>query len=137
MHQIVYTSTAQNTLTDEDLRTILETSRQNNSQRGVTGLLLFKEGRFLQVLEGDEETLRGLYETIQADDRHYNVVLLFEEETPGREFGEWAMGFSESLDNMPDEGVSTFFEEGFTLDAMMDQSRVKAFLHVFRGIARG
>ena len=138
MHQLVYTSTAQKGLTNDELMTILQTSRENNSQRDITGLLLYKQGRFLQVLEGAQEDLHSLYETIQADERHYNVKLLFEQDTAGREFGEWAMGFSDSLDTLNAEGVSDFFQEDFTIESLLnDTSRVKAFLHIFRGIARG
>ncbi len=66
MFFLVYVSSATRPFSGEDLRALLATCRKNNAELGVTGMLLYKDGNFMQVLEGDEEAVRGLYEKIPA-----------------------------------------------------------------------
>lgn len=56
-------------------------------------MLLYGEGTFIQVLEGDEETLEQTYKVITADPRHKNIIKMSEGEITERNFGEWTMGF--------------------------------------------
>ncbi len=55
---LVYVSSATLLFPGEDLRALLATSRKNNAELGVTGMLLYKDGNFIQILEGDEEAVR-------------------------------------------------------------------------------
>jgi hypothetical protein len=73
------------------LRVLLETCRKNNAALGVTGMLLYKDGNFRQVLEGDEGAMRGLYERIAADPRHNGEISLQEGFAEERQFptGPW------------------------------------------------
>lgn len=59
-----------------DLSAIVSTSARNNARRRVTGALALHDGVFIQVLEGEPETLNDLMDTISADDRHRNVRVL-------------------------------------------------------------
>ena len=70
---------------------IFATARRNNRKLDVTGALMISDGAFVQVLEGDETTVRALYARIGGDDRHQDVTLLREEQVDGRTFGRWAM----------------------------------------------
>ncbi|MDN5855504.1 MAG: BLUF domain-containing protein [Actinomycetia bacterium] len=74
-----------------ELGSIFSASRSGNSGKGVTGALFTHGDWFVQTLEGDETTVRGLYDHLQHDDRHEKISLLFAEEVPGRVFGRWAM----------------------------------------------
>ena len=76
----------------ELLATILKQSQANNARCGVTGLLCFSGGVFLQVLEGGRDRVNALYRRICADARHTDVVLLSYEEICERRFGGWSMG---------------------------------------------
>ncbi len=76
------------------LEHILAASRRNNAQDGVTGALLYFEGNFAQVLEGDFDAVQRTFERIQADDRHDDVVLLQAQPIENRMFGEWAMALA-------------------------------------------
>ena len=78
--QLVYASAETTPFSDEDLMALLEQSRAANEARGVTGMLLYHEGSFIQALEGDPETVRALYEKITHDGRHHNERLLYEVE---------------------------------------------------------
>ncbi|MEN9996130.1 MAG: Blue light- and temperature-regulated antirepressor YcgF [Pseudomonadota bacterium] len=71
---------------------ILAQSRQFNPSTGITGILVYGGGIFLQAIEGGREAVSDLYGHIQKDARHKNVVLLHYEEISERRFGGWTMG---------------------------------------------
>lgn len=79
--------------TDEKLQSLLKTARRNNNRLGVTGMLLYHNGSFLQVLEGQESVVDALYERIKQDDRHRACMIVARLKVPEREFGNWSMGF--------------------------------------------
>ena len=72
----MYESTATQAMTDAKLWTLLQQARSNNEARGITGLLLYASGHFLQVLEGPEQVVRRLFDTIQDDPQHTNIETL-------------------------------------------------------------
>ena len=72
---------------------ILAAARSNNSRRGVTGALLFSDGCFAQVLEGAQEDVEFIFETIQCDPRHRDVTIMHLHEIEERSFGQWSMAF--------------------------------------------
>lgn len=91
--QLCYASTATRELTREDLLEILTLARQHNARQGITGLLLFQGGHFLQVLEGEADPVRQLFTHICEDERHHQVILLFEELVSQSQYPDWSMGF--------------------------------------------
>ncbi len=91
--QIGYVSTESYAMTPKDLIALLEVSRKNNAQRDITGLLLYRETAFFQVLEGTEAQVKAAFEAISKDRRHHTVDVLFEGNTTNREFADWRMGF--------------------------------------------
>lgn len=93
MHYLVYISAAAYLMDDEDLTEILEVSRRNNTKLDVTGLLLYHDGNFIQVLEGEKDVIKGLYETITIDNRHAYVFKMLEGSLEKRNFPDWSMGF--------------------------------------------
>lgn len=90
---VVYSSVATAPFHDADLAELLAVSRANNEPRGLTGLLLSRDGQFMQVLEGPERAVRELLATIAADPRHSGVWTLDEEVVEHRRFASWAMGY--------------------------------------------
>jgi len=93
MHYLVYLSAAAPFFQEEDLKTILIKSRENNAKAGITGLLLFHEGNFIQVLEGNKDEIHALYKKIGFDTRHKLLIKLVDEPTDKRNFPEWSMGY--------------------------------------------
>lgn len=73
---------------------ILAKAHKNNPDLGVTGALLYSGGYFCQVIEGDDEALEELFETIQGDDRHGEITILHFEPIEKRVFSEWSMAFA-------------------------------------------
>jgi hypothetical protein len=76
MFHIVYASSALQLFTKPELQTLLEKARQNNAKLNVTGMLLYKDGNFMQALEGDMEVVTKLAGTIERDLRHKGVLIL-------------------------------------------------------------
>ncbi len=95
LYHLIYQSRAVTPFTDAELAALLLCCRTNNRQLHVTGLLLHApDGRFLQILEGEEADVRQLYyEHILSDPRHYQCQVLGEGSCAERSFADWSMGF--------------------------------------------
>ena len=91
--QLTYHSVANPDLSEQDIKDIMEVSVKNNADSGITGCLMYNKGFFLQILEGDEQKVRDLFETISLDDRNDQVTLLSTDESQFRIFKEWAMAY--------------------------------------------
>jgi hypothetical protein len=89
--RLTYVSSASRGFAPAELEAILAAARANNAAEGVTGLLLFHDGNFLQTLEGDEQAVRRIYARIECDPRHGGCIVLERRSVPSRLFGEWAM----------------------------------------------
>lgn len=93
MISLIYVSTAVHLLSYDELQDILEVSQRNNETGPVTGLLLYKDGNFMQVLEGPEEAVMNIFGKIQKDTRHKDITLLSITPIAEREFADWRMAF--------------------------------------------
>ena len=93
MHQVVYSSAAVAPFSEAELTALLARARVNNERLGVTGILLYHDGSFLQVLEGQEPVLDALLQVISGDKRHHRVVQLLKRQIETRHFDQWRMGF--------------------------------------------
>jgi hypothetical protein len=93
MLQLAYVSSTQPLLNGPDIADLLIKSRANNARLGVTGILLYKAGCVLQVLEGGEAEVTALFEAIRTDRRHRSVLLLFQRRIESPDFPDWRMAF--------------------------------------------
>ena len=98
MLQMIYTSVASRKFSADELKELLVIARRNNSRDGITGMLLYKDGNFLQLLEGEESLVRDVYATIACDTRHFDSMIMMEEEVSERVFADWKMGFHDLSD---------------------------------------
>ena len=89
--RLLYASRAVDPSADS-IEAILSQSRQYNPTCGITGILCYGGGIFLQAIEGGRSAVSELYGHIQKDARHKDVVLLHYEEISERRFGGWTMG---------------------------------------------
>jgi hypothetical protein len=92
-YHLIYTSTAVERLSQSDLVELLKISRRNNEASGLTGMLLYRDGMYLQFLEGRRSDIAGLLERLQNDPRHCGMHVLRESNLPARLFPEWTMAF--------------------------------------------
>jgi hypothetical protein len=95
---LVYASESSRKISKKGLLEILAQSREANKKTDITGMLLFKDGHFLQVLEGEENAVRELFARISRDPRHVKVRTLAEGVRERRSFVDWSMGFRDLSD---------------------------------------
>lgn len=77
-----------------NIESILAVSRENNRRAGISGALLFSDGCFAQVLEGDLDAVGEAFERIQCDERHSDVTVLQSGPILARDFPSWSMAFA-------------------------------------------
>ena len=90
--RLLYVSRAVSPDSPEVIESILADSRAHNLGQGITGILCYGGGIFLQAIEGGRAQVNALYNHIVTDKRHQDVVLLHYEEISERHFGGWTMG---------------------------------------------
>ena len=132
---LVYVSESVVPFSKENLSELLTKSRENNSRLGITGMLLFKDGNFLQVLEGEREKVHDLYQRIRRDPRHSKLTGLFEGSLTERDFPDWSMGFHDlgSPQTIRIPGSNHFLHTSLTTaDLASDPSRAKKLLLLFK-----
>jgi hypothetical protein len=135
MFSLVYVSSAAREFSERDLVELLERSRAKNQRLGITGMLLYKDGNFIQALEGQAEAVDGLFTVIRRDPRHRDVIRLVRREIKEREFADWSMGFRNLSDpglrSVP--GFAEFLNEPLDAEGFRyDSSRARRLLDVFR-----
>lgn len=111
---LVYASAATTEVGLDEVKQIIKTSLTNNYASNITGMLLYAEGSFIQLLEGDEQEVESLFMDIRQDPRHTDVVLLYKDPIERRYFGEWSMGLADlprkELASIP--GCRSFMDSG-------------------------
>jgi hypothetical protein len=113
---LLYVSTAVKLMSNEELLELLHVSHKNNASKNLTGMLVYKGGNFMQVLEGPEEDVMNAFQKIEQDERHKDVLILLKEPIVERQFADWKMAFvnmdDESIKNEP--AFSEFLQDEFT-----------------------
>ena len=85
-HAICYVSNADRHLTDSEINELLKTCEDNNNHFDIKGILLYSEGNFFQVLEGEKEKVTSLWNRIQKDSRHYGIITVINRTIPKGSF---------------------------------------------------
>lgn len=132
---LVYVSSAVKPFSNDELLELLEQSRQNNAKQNITGMLLYKDGNFMQVLEGDQDAVLNLYAKVARDPRHRGSLTMLKGSAPERQFPDWSMGFrnlnSAEVQNTP--GFSEFMNTSLTSkEFSSDVSRCQKLLLTFK-----
>lgn len=100
MKRIIYLSSATKFMSDFELNNLLEMARVNNKTKSITGLLLYIDGDFIQIIEGNDFEVNNLYSNIQFDKRHKNIICVSDEKITKRQFPDWSMGFNATSYNI-------------------------------------
>ena len=136
MIQMSYLSQASAPMSADQLLALLMQCRTNNTARGLTGMLLYGNGTFLQVIEGDEAVVDRLLGTIEADPRHVGMRRLSRKTIEHRQYADWSMGFERVTDDalrqidglrdfsVRDFNVETLADRHDVVDSLMDQYRI-------------
>jgi len=126
MYILVYASSAVSRFSSAQLGALLGQCRRNNQKLGVTGVLLYKSGHVLQVLEGEKDKLTTLLERIKRDPRHSGLIVLWQGEEQERQFSNWAMAFGDldapELVNAP--GYSDYLKANLSPKILQGDSKI-------------
>ena len=130
---LIYCSAASHPFSRNDLKDLLGRARLHNERHGITGMLLYADGSFFQVLEGAPADVDQLFDRISRDTRHDRVTIIIREPLAVRAFGEWTMGHAHLAPEELDEivGANDYFAAG---RSFMDvgEGRAKKLLAAFR-----
>ena len=94
MISITYVSSAVRRFRESTLQDLVEQCQANNKRLGVTGVLIYSEGNFMQVIEGPDLVTHALYDQIKCDDRHRDVTTINVQPLEVREFQYWSMAYN-------------------------------------------
>jgi hypothetical protein len=93
LYHLIYLSSATQEFDEASLDDLLDVARRNNASLGVSGMLLYNDGNFIQYVEGEEADVRALFARIAVDPRHSGVLTVSEGPVDHRVFADWSMGF--------------------------------------------
>ncbi|MEK6343585.1 MAG: BLUF domain-containing protein [Curtobacterium sp.] len=132
---LVYSSRAVVGFGLDALDELLVHARTANESVGITGLLLYKDHRFLQLLEGPETAVREKMTYITEDPRHDHVTVLLEEQVPERQFPGWTMGYAaeDALQHADVPGYRTTFDD---IDFLPDDHEAGPVVPALRELIR-
>ncbi len=135
MYQLIYVSSAVTPFSDEELKSLLVNCRSRNTSIEVTGLLLYKDGNFMQLLEGEREVLETLYTKISRDPRHRGLIVLIRQTIAERSFPNWSMGFrdlrNKEVQSLP--GYNQFMNTSLDSPTLSAPSQAERLFAVFKG----
>jgi hypothetical protein len=130
---VAYCSAASYRFSREGILELLDLARRNNARDGITGVLLYVDESFFQVLEGERTLIEALYAKIERDQRHCEMTKLIEKPIASRTFAGWSMGYAaltrEELAALP--GMNDFFKDGSSFDAL-PQGLARKLLEAFK-----
>ena len=124
LFHLIYVSTAVVSMNDSDLVNLLRQCRASNERHQITGMLLYKNGHFMQVLEGEEAKVIEVFSDVEKDMRHKSVDILRAEYIQHRDFPDWTMGFMNinNLDPSKTPGFTRFLELDFRSEYFAENS---------------
>jgi hypothetical protein len=114
-----------------DLEDILRVSRAWNADHDITGILLYKDGLFLQILEGPKNEVKSIFRSISQDTRHSVVTVVLEGDTDSRDFDGWLMGFRDLTNPELDSILEHLKEAPVTLPTPESTSRARRLMRLF------
>jgi len=138
MYRIVYVSSASKYFSIDEIDTMLELARDKNARAGITGMLLYKDGNFMQCLEGEEDAVTRLANTIKSDARHTGFLVLMQGPAERRLFPNTPMGFHDLEADPPTNhpGYTDFIDSPLTRSTFsLDPNRCLHFLRLFSPVA--
>ena len=138
IYSIIYVSSAIEPFSNEQLVDLLALARAKNSEKHITGMLLYHDGDFMQVIEGEKNAVLTLFAKLCLDPRHQNVMTLMEGEVEARSFSEWSMGFKVLSDDAAAslDGFDDFMKNPLSEEPLSGTSdKAKIMLRSFKKMA--
>ena len=114
LHEIVYVSLASEEMTSQELEALLIWCRLQNEKSQVTGVLIYHQREFLQLLEGEADVVTALFEKIEFDQRHQQVYKIWDGPISERSYPRWSMAFVDHalIEAVPQAVYPSWFSQG-------------------------
>lgn len=114
LHEIIYVSLASEDMTLQQLQALLTYCRGQNEKSAITGMLIYHQREFLQLLEGEAEVVTALFERITVDQRHQQVYKLWDGPISERSCARWSMALIDQalIDTTPQAEPPSWFHQG-------------------------
>ena len=130
---LIYSSAAVRPFSEDELTQLLSNARFKNDKLGLTGMLLYAEGSFFQVLEGRPDDVDALFDAIKNDERHSRVTVIIRESISKRAFANWTMGYADITPGEAGELLGADDLANIIHDSSdMQQGRAKKLLDAFK-----
>lgn len=123
MFYLIYVSSAVRLMDNVELLKLHEVSQKNNANSEITGMLLYQEGNFMQIIEGEEEHVLELFIKISMDKRHKDIYKIMSGPINKRNFDNWSMGFCNMNDTNYYSNYETFIQENIKLKTFEYESQ--------------
>ncbi|SMG30142.1 Sensors of blue-light using FAD [Marivirga sericea] len=125
LSQLVYVSDRKrNNSSEDEIDNILEACKKNNPDLGITGALLYSDKKFLQLVEGENGVVMGLYDKIKKDARHANCIMLSYVPIKEKTFPSWHMGSKKFDSNQIDYKTNISPEDKATFSKLLSGAEV-------------
>ncbi|MFI3137272.1 MAG: BLUF domain-containing protein [Methylococcaceae bacterium] len=131
---LVYASISTQKFSDEQLLSLLKKARNNNERLEITGMLLYRDGFFMQALEGDLDDIEELFKVIENDTRHKDQIVIYKKSIKERGFAKWTMGFNKISEKNIEtiKGYTQFLKKPTPEFFMKNASEAEALLDQFK-----
>ena len=132
LDSLVYVSSAVKLLSPEEIEYLLTRARERNEEYGITGVLLYIGGNFMQYIEGPADNLEVIYKIIREDKQHSGIILVTRETIEEREFGDWSMAYDtkDAQGYVGSQDEKALFERNLELP-VTNPSTARIVLHSF------
>jgi hypothetical protein len=110
LQTICYFSNAQFNLSADGLEKLFSKTKANNARNKITGILIYRSGNFLQILEGEKAATERLYNSILKDERHKNVIKIIDSKIEDSIFTDYKTGFSIIMNHEETKDLDSYID---------------------------
>lgn len=129
-YTICYVSTATGDMKQEKIKELLEKWKDKNSEKGIKGILLYSEGNFFQVLEGEKKEINQLFEVIKKDNRHHTIIQILGKNIDETGYDGYDADFVTDKNKYSPEAMERYYKPLEGMDSQI-QEVAKRMLDVF------
>jgi hypothetical protein len=115
MFYLLYVSSAVKLMDNDELLKLHQVSQKNNKKSEITGMLLYQEGNFMQIIEGNKERVLELFSKVTMDKHHKDIYKIMSGSIEKRNFNDWSMGFCNMNETGHNLNYDAFIQENIRL----------------------
>ncbi len=135
-YSVIYRSTAESHFSQKDIDYMLLKAKQHNKKQGITGCIIYSNNQFIQIIEGAKEAILNLYDSIKADNRHFDVTTLIETPSKDMLWDDWSMAFYNFSGTAEQNNYSRMLLETYFENANLKSKSSEVFLTLKKSILK-